>query len=113
MTFTRIAPTVMQINHIRVTNMERLDQDHLPPLGEHRDKYVRVGAQTSNPLHRRRPFYLKSYLDSLFAGYSEPLLGLGVTGRRSSTGLPQGMCTRLYTWTLSRKVEDYCRRMGL
>jgi hypothetical protein len=69
--------------------MKRLDQEHLHPLGEHRDKHVRVGARTSDPLHRRQPLYLKSYLDSLFTGYLEPLLGLGATGRRSSTGLPQ------------------------
>jgi hypothetical protein len=85
MNFTRIAPTVIQINHVRVTTMERLDQDHLHPQGEQRDKHVRVGARTSDPLHRRRPLYLKIYLDSLFAGYLELLLGLGATGRRSST----------------------------
>jgi hypothetical protein len=28
------------------------------------------------PLHRRRTLYLNSYLDSLYDGYSEPLLGL-------------------------------------
>ncbi len=55
---------------------ERLDQDHLHPLGEHRDTHVTVGARTSDPLHRRRPLYLKSYLDSLFVGNSEPVLGL-------------------------------------
>jgi hypothetical protein len=61
------------LNHVGVTTIERLDQGHLYPLGEHRDKHVAVGAQTSDLLHRRRPLYLKSYLDSLFADYSEPL----------------------------------------
>jgi hypothetical protein len=50
-------------------------QGHLYPLGERRDKHVAGGARTSAPLHRRRTLYLKSYLDSLYAGYSEPLLG--------------------------------------
>ncbi len=53
--------------------IERLDQGHLYPLGERRDKHFTVGARTSDLLRRRRPLYLKSYLDSLFAGYSEPL----------------------------------------
>ena len=55
---------------------ERLDQGHLYPLGRRRDKHVTGGARTSALLHRRRPLYLKSYPDSLYAGYSEPLLGL-------------------------------------
>jgi hypothetical protein len=50
-------------NHVGVTTIERLDQGHLYPLGERRDKYGRSAN-------------LKSYLDSLYAGYSEPLLGL-------------------------------------
>jgi hypothetical protein len=58
-------------NHVGVTTIKRLDQGHLYPLGEHR-YHVTGGARTSAPLHRRRPLYLKSYLDS----YSEPLLGL-------------------------------------
>ena len=66
----------MQINHVGVTTIERLDQGHLYPLGESRDKHVTGGARTSALLHRRRPLYLKSYPDSLYAGYSEPLLGL-------------------------------------
>ncbi len=53
--------------------IERLDQGRLYPLGEHRDKHVTVGARTSDPLHSRRVLYPKSYLDSLFPGYSEPL----------------------------------------
>ena len=48
--------------------IERLDQGHLYPLGERRDKHVTGGARTSA--------LLKSYSDSLYAGYSEPLLGL-------------------------------------
>jgi hypothetical protein len=52
-------------NHVRVTSIERLDQGHLYPLGERRDKHVTGGAGTSAPLHRRRTLYLKSYLDSL------------------------------------------------
>ncbi len=59
-------------NHVGVTTIERLDQGHLYPLGERRDKHVTGRARTSAPLHRRRTLYLKSYL----AGYSEPLLGL-------------------------------------
>ncbi len=38
--------------------------------------HVTVGARTYDPLQRRRELHLKSYLDSLYAGYSEPLLGL-------------------------------------
>jgi len=34
----------MQINHVSVITIERLDQGHLCPLGEHRDKHVTVGA---------------------------------------------------------------------
>jgi hypothetical protein len=49
----------------RYGTIERLDQGHLYPLGEHRDKHVTGGAQTSALLHRRRPLYLKSYPDSL------------------------------------------------
>jgi hypothetical protein len=52
-------------NHVGVTTIERLDQSHLYPLGERRDKHVPGGARTSAPLHRRRTLYLKSYLDSL------------------------------------------------
>ncbi len=51
-------------NHVGVTTIERLDQGHLYPLGERRDKHV-IGARTSALLHRRRTLYLKSYLDSL------------------------------------------------
>jgi hypothetical protein len=51
-------------NHVGVTTIERLDQGHLYPLGERRDKHVTGGARTSAPLHRRRTLYLKSYLDS-------------------------------------------------
>jgi hypothetical protein len=53
--------------------IERLDQGHLYPLGERGDKHVTGGARTSAPLHRRRTLYLKSYLDSLYPDYSEPL----------------------------------------
>ncbi len=52
---------------INVRFIERLD-------------HVTGGEQTSAPLHRRWPLYLKSYLDSLFAGYSEPPLSLGARG---------------------------------
>ncbi len=47
--------------------IERLDQGHLYPLGERHagQTCVTGGARTSAPLHRRRPLYLKSYLDSL------------------------------------------------
>jgi hypothetical protein len=45
-------------------SIERLDQDHLCPLGESREKHVTVGARTSDLLRRRRPLYLKSCLDS-------------------------------------------------
>jgi hypothetical protein len=38
--------------------IERLDQGHLYSLGVHRDKYVTVGARTSDPLHLRRVLYL-------------------------------------------------------
>ncbi len=61
---------------IKYRTIERLDQGHLYPLGERRDKHVTGGARTSALLHRRRPLYLKGYPDSLYAGYSEPLLGL-------------------------------------
>jgi hypothetical protein len=42
------------------------------PLGERRDKHVTVCARTSDILRRKRPLYLKSYLDSLYTAYSEP-----------------------------------------
>jgi hypothetical protein len=44
--------------------IERLDQGHLYPLRERRDKHVTGGARTSALLHRRRPLYLESYPDS-------------------------------------------------
>jgi hypothetical protein len=50
---------------ISIRTIERLDQGHLYPLGEPRDKHVTGGARTSAPLHGRRTLYLKSYLDSL------------------------------------------------
>ncbi len=62
-----------------VTTIERLDQGPLYPLGERRDKHVTGGARTSAPMYRRRTLYLKSYLDSLYAAYLEPLLGLSST----------------------------------
>jgi hypothetical protein len=49
----------------RYGTIERLDQGHLYPLGERRDKHVKGGARTPAPLHRRRTLYQKSYLDSL------------------------------------------------
>ncbi len=49
----------------KISTIERLDQGHLYPLGERRDKHVTGGARTSAPLHRGRTLYLKSYLDSL------------------------------------------------
>jgi hypothetical protein len=55
---------VISSNHVGVTTIERLDQGHLYPLGERRDKHVTVGARTSDLLRHRRPLYLKSYLDS-------------------------------------------------
>jgi hypothetical protein len=61
---------------IIIYTIERLDQGHLYPLGERRDKHVTGGARTSALLHRRLPLYLKSYPDSLYARYSEPLHGL-------------------------------------
>jgi len=85
--------------------IERLDQGHLYPLGEHRDKHVRVGARTSDPLHRRRPLYLKSYLDSLFADYSEPLQYTYFRATRN--GAPRrrpyvcGQCTKSFSTSLS------------
>jgi hypothetical protein len=52
MTFTRIAPTVMQIIHVGVIFIERLYQGHLYPLGECRDKHVTDGVRTSDLLRR-------------------------------------------------------------
>jgi hypothetical protein len=54
-------------NHVGVTTIERLDQGHLYLLGERHAGQTMVtgGARTFAPLHRRRPLYLKSYLDSL------------------------------------------------
>ena len=60
---------------VKYCTVERLDQGHLYPLGRRRDKHVTGGARTSAPLQSRRTLYLKSYLDSLYAGYSEHLLG--------------------------------------
>ncbi len=48
-------------NHIGVTTIERLDQGHLYPLGERRDKHVTGGARTSALLETRQTLYLKSY----------------------------------------------------
>jgi hypothetical protein len=80
-----------------IDSIERLDQGHLYPLGESRDKHVTGGARTSALLHRRRPLYLKSYPDSLYTGYSEPLLGLTphpLHGRPSACAVRVGC-----TWT--------------
>ncbi len=46
----------LNVHHVGVTTIKRLDQGHLYPLGERRDKHVTGGARTSA---------LKSYLDSL------------------------------------------------
>ncbi len=43
----------MSFNHVGVTPMERLDQDHLYPLGEHRDKQVTGGAHSTKELSRQ------------------------------------------------------------
>ncbi len=48
-------------NHVGVTTIERLDQGHLYPLGERRDKHVTGEARTSALLETRRTLYLKSY----------------------------------------------------
>jgi hypothetical protein len=73
----------------KVRIIERLDQGHLYPLGERRDKHVTGGAQTSAPLHRRRMLYLKSYLDSLYIDYLEPLHGCP-----SACGITHGLIWR-------------------
>jgi hypothetical protein len=70
------------LNHVGVTTIERLDQGHLYPLGERRDKHVTGRARTSAPLHRRRTLYLKSYLDSWLFGASTCL---SLDGIRTST----------------------------
>jgi hypothetical protein len=49
------------MTHFFQHTIERLDQSHLYPLGERRDKHVTGGARTSALLHRRRTLYLKSY----------------------------------------------------
>jgi hypothetical protein len=76
-------------SYLNVNIIERLDQGHLYPLGERRDKHVTGGARTSAPLHRRRTLYLKSYLDSLYADYSEPLHGCP-----SACGVTHGLTWR-------------------
>ncbi len=56
--------------------IERLDQGHLYPQGEHPgDKHQGYLRRGTNPgrLRHRRALYLKSYLDMLYADYSEPL----------------------------------------
>jgi hypothetical protein len=62
-------------NHVGVTTIERLDQGHLYPLGERRDKHVTGGMRTSALLHRRWTLYLKSYLDSLLLAIRNFYLG--------------------------------------
>ncbi len=61
-------------NHVGVTTIERPDQGHLYPL-ESLVTHVTVGARTSDPLHRRRALYLKSYLDSLLLAIRNFYLG--------------------------------------
>jgi hypothetical protein len=62
----------MQNDPVGVTTIERHDQGHLYPLGERHD----IMSQSTAGGH-----YLKGYLDSLFAGYYEPLLALRATSR--------------------------------
>ncbi len=81
--------------------IERLDQGHLYPLRERRDKHVPGGARTSALLHRRRLLYLKSYPDSLSAGYSEPLLGRHLL----TTFGPLQYCRQTFKRTISWKYH--------
>ena len=57
----------------------------------------------------------KSHLDSLYAGYSEPLLMMRLAPFiQTSTWAPQCMCSgRQMHMDLSRKDEDYCYRWVL
>ncbi len=80
MTFTRIAPTVMQINHVGVITIETLY-----PLGERRDKHVTGRAQTSAHLRSRRPLHLKSYLDSSYACLFGTSKGGELSSRRTDS----------------------------
>jgi hypothetical protein len=67
--------------------------------------HVTVGALTSDPLHRRRELYLKSYLDSFFAGYSEPLLALRAPSRADLYGgAPVHVYMQLDTWTTVERL---------
>ncbi len=56
-----------------VGSIERLDEGHLYPLGNRRDKYVTGGART--PCTCRRTLYLKSFLDSLLLAIRNLYLG--------------------------------------
>ena len=59
---------IVVINFVKfLLTIKRLDQGHLNPLGERHAGQTMVtgGARTSTPLHRRRPLYLKCYLDIL------------------------------------------------
>ena len=55
--------------------------------------HVTVGARTSDPLHRRRALYLKSYLDSLLLAIRNFYLG-------RQAGRHRAPPVHVYTWTL-------------
>jgi hypothetical protein len=71
-------------NHVGVTTIERPDQGHLYPLGEPRDTRHSQGTNLRPPA-QQGVLYLKSYLFSIFAGYSEPLLGVRAALHPAST----------------------------
>ncbi len=67
--------------------------------------HVTVGAQTSDPLHRRRALYLKSYLDSLLLAIRN--FYLGHQAGRHNTFLIYVHCTHS---TLHQKCETSISR---
>jgi hypothetical protein len=75
-------------------SIERLDQGHLYPLGERRDKHVTGGARISALLHRRRTLYLDSLsrqlISWLFGTSTWPEAGVAfgpLHGRPSACGI--------------------------
>ncbi len=69
---------MLRVFKVVVTTIERLDQGHLYPLGERRDKHVTGGARTSALLHRRQGSPSACvYMDSTGCRPNSPCKALG------------------------------------
>ncbi len=92
LTVIQTAPTVMYDNHVGVTTITRPDQGHRFTLLEVPGLTCPGRARPGPPAWEASTLE-KSHLDSLYTGYSEPLLMMRLASLQNST--PGMLCTVL------------------